>query len=113
MIGCVNNKIQEYMELLVKETNIRERIDDDEYMNILYEYYKDIRVEIASKGYILLTKPNGEEKMISNPKAIAGGLFYLFCVKCGQSILQRDIMKIVGITHTPIANSYRAIQQLS
>ena len=112
MIGCINNKIQEYMEILIKETNIREKVNDEELMNIIYEWYKDIRVEITIRGHILLTKPNGEERMISNPKAIASGLFYLFCVKAGQSIRQRDIGDIIGITHAPIANAYRAIKQL-
>jgi len=105
MKTCINNSIQIYLEQLLKQFDKSE----PKYRDRLYDWYKNIRVEIASKGF-LYYKDGGREMFLSNPKVLAGGLFYIHSITTGQDVTQRMITGVLGINISSIKDSYRAVK---
>lgn len=111
MEGCINNKIQVYLEQLISKFGVIGCQGDDQKEE-LYDWYKDVRTEIASKGFLYLKEKHNKENFISNPKSIAGGLYYLFCVKNAIDITQKKIQDEIGTNQLAIRKSYRAVKNL-
>lgn len=114
--SCINNQIQTYIEHL-REKLQRHYIKDNE-VQILYEMYKEIRVEMASKGFLVLSKQTHTnrhkfqpEKLMSNPKVIACGIFYIWTVLTEQNYTQNDISKVLGISIVSVSQGYRVVKQ--